>query len=331
LSDRSDYEDIKITSEFINMRYVIGLDAGGTKTSTVVMDESRRELGRGVGGPGNYHSAGKEATLTAIQSSIDEALAHAYINRNQIGAACFAMSGVDRPVDKEVARIFAQVALPGVQTVVCNDAVAALYSGAGKAEGVVVIAGTGSIIYGFTPDGRRARASGWGYHLGDEGSGWWIAEQSLFAIVHAHDGCGPATDLTARYLARLNLANPEDLITWAYSPAWTRDNVASLAVLTLDAAQAGDAVASGIVRRGVDALALAVQVVVRKLAMDSTAFNVVLFGSLFRSEFYVSEMWRSLREQSPRGVPLIPQVDAAAGAAWLALDVLNGSGQIWIR
>src|SRR5439155_4739091 len=144
--------------------------------------------------------------------------------------------GVDRPADREVAESFARAVLPGVPTVLCNDAIAALYSGVGRAEGISVIAGTGSIIYGFAPDGGRARAGGWGYHLGDEGSGWWLAEQALFSIVRAHDGRAPATALTARFLTKLALAEPTDLVTWAYSPSWTRDNVAALAPLVLEVA-----------------------------------------------------------------------------------------------
>src|SRR5206468_11069119 len=132
--------------------------------------------------------------------------------------------------------------------------------GQGKPEGRVVVAGHGSIICGFAPDARKARARGWDYRLGDEGSAWWLAEQSLFAIARARDGRGAPTDMSARYLKCLHLNQPEDLIGWAYSPAWTRDSVAALAPLTLDAAQAGDPPALQIVSQGTSALAQAVEV-----------------------------------------------------------------------
>ncbi|MCA1553183.1 MAG: hypothetical protein LC737_02270 [Chloroflexi bacterium] len=311
------------------MQFVIGLDAGGTSTRAVVVDEAKRELGRGSAGPGNYHSAGKEATLANIQHAIEEALQGAQLTRAQVGYACFAMSGVDRPSDHIVAKAFADAGLPDAKVIVCNDAIAALYSGAGKAEGVVVIAGTGSIIYGFAPDGRKMRAGGWGYHLGDEGSGWWLAEQSLFAIARAHDGRGAPTDMTARFLKSLNLQQPEDLIGWAYSPAWTRDNVASLALLTLEAAKAGDKVALQIVTHGADALAHAVEVVARKLNMHTSEFTVVLYGSLFRSALYEYAMRRALSERTANARPLLPRVDAATGAAWIALDALHGKTLTW--
>jgi N-acetylglucosamine kinase-like BadF-type ATPase len=241
------------------------------------------------------------------------------------------MSGVDRPADRAVAEAFAHDVLPGVPTFICNDASAALYSGAGKAEGVVVIAGTGSIVYGFAPDGRSARAGGWGYHLGDEGSGWWIAEQALFAIARAHDGRMPPTTLTERFLQRLELAQPADIIGWAYSPAWTRDAVASLAPLVFEAAQAGDAAALQIVQQGVDALARCVQIVAQKLVLHTAPFAVVLFGSLFRSALYEYAMRRALSERTAHAQPKVPAVDAAVGAAWIALDVLRGEPPTWLR
>src|SRR5437016_905272 len=113
------------------MRFVIGLDAGSTKTSVVVLDEQRVERGRGLGGPANYHSAGQEGALGAIRTAIAEALAAAHLQPTDVGAACFALSGVDRPADRVVAESFARAVLPGVPTVLCNDAIAALYSGAG--------------------------------------------------------------------------------------------------------------------------------------------------------------------------------------------------------
>ena len=313
------------------MIYVLGLDAGGTKTSAVVLDDARHERGRGLGGPGNYHSAGAEGTLAAIREATGGALAQAGLPAGRLGAACFAMSGVDRPADRAVAEGFARAALPGVPTVVCNDAVAAVYSGVGKAEGVVIVAGTGSIIYGFAPDGRRARAGGWGYHLGDEGSGWRIAG-TIVGRHHARARRALAADVLAPlYLAHLNLAAPEDLITWAYSPAWTRDNVAALAVLTLEAAEAGDATAMQIVQQAAGSLAEGARVVAEKLSMHLAPFDVVEVGSLFRSELYREAMRRALAAQSANARPLLPAVDAAVGAAWAALDAVQGKGGPWIR
>ena len=76
---------------------------------------------------------------------------------------------------------------------VVNDALVALEAGAGDGPGIVLIAGTGSICYGRNEEGQAARAGGWGYMLGDEGSGWWIGRRALSAVMRQFDGRGPAT------------------------------------------------------------------------------------------------------------------------------------------
>ncbi|KAG9157980.1 hypothetical protein Leryth_000161, partial [Lithospermum erythrorhizon] len=111
-----------------------------------------------------------------------------------------------------------------VKLFVQNDAVAALASGTmGKLHGCVLIAGTGTIAYGFTEDGREARAAGAGPILGDWGSGYGIAAQALTAVVRAHDGRGPCSALTSIILETLNLTSPDELVGWVYSdPSWAR-------------------------------------------------------------------------------------------------------------
>ena len=95
------------------------------------------------------------------------------------------------------------------QVIVVNDALVALVAGAGDAEGVVVVAGTGSIAYGRDASGRAARAGGWGYLLGDEGGGFWIGRAALMAVVRQFDGRGPVTLLTPMILEHLELSDAQ--------------------------------------------------------------------------------------------------------------------------
>ena len=83
---------------------------------------------------------------------------------------------------------------------VVNDALIALQAGVGDAPGIVIVSGTGSIAYGRNDRGEASRAGGWGYVLGDEGSGYWIGRLALRAVVRHADGRGRATSLTPRLL-----------------------------------------------------------------------------------------------------------------------------------
>jgi N-acetylglucosamine kinase-like BadF-type ATPase len=99
---------------------------------------------------------------------------------------------------------------------VVNDALIALVAGAGENPGVVLVAGTGSIAYGRDARGRAARAGGWGYLLGDEGSGFWIGRRALLSVVRHADGRGPFTMLTELVLRHMGITRPAELIHETY-------------------------------------------------------------------------------------------------------------------
>src|SRR5205085_1278058 len=79
--------------------------------------------------------------------------------------------------------------------------------GARDAPGIVIIAGTGSIVYGRNQRGEAARAGGWGHLIGDEGSGYWIGREALAAVMRAEDGRGPSTRMTADILEFFTVAD----------------------------------------------------------------------------------------------------------------------------
>src|SRR5207247_10758037 len=102
------------------------------------------------------------------------------------------------------------------RVVIENDAVASLVGGIGRRVGVVTVAGTGSIAFGMNARGERRRAGGWGYLLGDEGSGYAIRLAGLRAVCRAHDGRGSATALTTLVGREYELASPPDPTARAY-------------------------------------------------------------------------------------------------------------------
>lgn len=115
-------------------------------------------------------------------------------------------------------------------------ALAAAFGPAGS--GVLVIAGTGSIVMGRTLTGEVVRAGGWGYLLGDEGGGYRIGLAGMQAIARAYDG-GTTTTLVQALNERVGLDTPEAIIQHVYTPAWS---MADIAPLVLEAATRGDLV-----------------------------------------------------------------------------------------
>jgi N-acetylglucosamine kinase-like BadF-type ATPase len=202
----------------------------------------------------------------------------------------------------------------------------ALVAGAGDAEGVVVVAGTGSIAYGRDASGRAARAGGWGYLLGDEGGGFWIGRAALMAVVRQFDGRGPVTLLTPMILEHLDLLTPKELIHEIYYRDVHRYTIAGIAGLVQRAMDEHDAIAAEILTRAGGELASAAGSVISRLEMRGDAFPTVLAVGIFRGiPWLVENVTGRLSEIAPRTHVQRLDVEPAIGAVRLALAAAHGS------
>jgi N-acetylglucosamine kinase-like BadF-type ATPase len=215
------------------------------------------------------------------------------------------------------------------RVLVVNDALIALVAGARDAPGIVIIAGTGSIVYGRNADGEAARAGGWGHIIGDEGSGYWIGREALAAVMRAADGRGPATGLTAEVKSHFGVSDESRLPRIVYDRELPRMNVAALGPIVQHAAEHGDAVATRILERGAEELAQGALSVVTRLEMRGDAFTFYLAGGVFRVVPWVArEMRRRLVEVAPRCQVQSLEEEPAVGAVWLALAEARGGAQV---
>ncbi|HKA52908.1 MAG TPA: BadF/BadG/BcrA/BcrD ATPase family protein, partial [Candidatus Binatia bacterium] len=180
--------------------------------------------------------------------------------------------------------------------------------------GLAVVAGTGSIAYARAPDGRTARAGGWGYLLGDEGSGYALTLAGLQAVARAADGRAPATRMTDAFLNKLGLSDPHDLIPAVYR-SMDRADLAALAPVVLDAADAGDTVTVQIVETAAHDLAATVAAAARALGLDRQAVPLALAGGvLLASASYRQRLLQALTEQHIRPAPIHLVHEPAEGA-----------------
>jgi N-acetylglucosamine kinase len=311
---------------------VIGIDGGGTKTVAVLADAFGHELARATGSGANLQTIGADAVrqrLEALFASVTDQVEHPVTVR----AVSVSLAGVDRPADVPIATHAVEAAIASVAASrsrvswalamnvpsVTNDAVAALAAGARTLDGVVVIAGTGSIAFGIR-DGHRARAGGWGSILGDEGSGYGLGYDALRAVARAHDGRAPKTELTDVILARLGATAPPDLIGIVSSPSWGVADTASLAPLVVRVAGAGDPVATGLVECAAMELSLSALAVIRSLGFDSShPLAVVQAGGLWPASSLLRERFAlHLHEGAPFARPAVSEVEPVQGAVWMA-------------
>src|ERR1022692_3845329 len=237
------------------MKLYLGVDGGQSGTTAVIGDDGGRILGTGQAGPCHHATEGEgRAKLErAVTGSVGAACAQAGLDAAAVRfeAACFGMSG--GPDDK---REILAATLRVERLVVTNDAVISLAGATTTGQGIVTIAGTGSIAFGRNAAGRTARAGGWGYVFGDEGGGFDIVRQALRAALRMEEGWGPPTSLRQALLDTTGQASANRVLHLFYTPDWPRSRAASLASLVDSAAAEGDPVALHILESAAQELAL---------------------------------------------------------------------------
>ena len=258
---------------------LIGIDGGVSTTRALLADRSGALLGAGAAGPSNHQAIGFDAATQAIHSAIDAAFCDAGIDRaGPVAAICLGLAGAGRTADR--LQFEAWVARLGIaqRCAVVSDAELVLAAGTPDGWGVALICGTGSIAWGRAPDGRSARAGGWGYLLGDEGSGYDLALRALRLATQTADGRAAAPALLQAALDHWALEAPEQLIGHIYRPETTRGEIAALAQPIVALADSGDPAAASLLDNAAHDLAQLVITVARKL--DLIAPPVALAGGL---------------------------------------------------
>ncbi len=296
--------------------YIVGIDGGGTGTVGILTTETGRCLAQAQSGPSNYHVVGEAKTQAILKNVVGELCEKAGIPSISSIHFCLGMAGLGRAEDQKViGRICDELGISKNQRILTHDAHIALVGGTEKQHGVIVISGTGAIVYGINADGKEARASGWGYLLGDEGSGYDIAIKGLRAVARAADGRGNSTELTNRILDKLELGEPSNLIRWAH--AARRDEIAQVAEVVFDAARTADTVASEIVDTAADELVYAAESVIEQLAFIEP-FDIVLSGgNLIYQPMFSDKLRHRLARIRPRVSVLLPKHEPAYGAVLL--------------
>lgn len=246
---------------------VIGLDIGGTKTRGVRFED---------GVPVRDQSAGSSnvQNVTREQAMANLAELFAGIGGGRVDEVYAGSGGIDTDEDAQALADLIAPHAPGARITVVHDSRLLLAAG-GASTGVAVIAGTGSAAWGRNSAGEEARAGGWGYLLGDEGSGYWLGREAVrHSLRRMNQGLEPDR-LSKALLESCGVEEPGKLIALFHDPRTGRRYWAQQARLVVEAADAGDEVSIGLVdQAGRDLADLASQAV-RQLGLDGP----VILGS----------------------------------------------------
>lgn len=226
----------------------------------------------------------------------------------------FGVSGLT-DAEAEARALLQHPSLTGVsRVVVTHDSVTSFLGVLGDQYGAVVAAGTGVVTLGVGP-AYSARVDGWGYLMGDAGSGYWIGRAALESVMRAFDGRGPTTRLTALVQERW-----PDLATAYTSLQASEDRVRTVASFAAPAAAlaaAGDDVATRICQAAANELAVSVATALRVTDAPADA-AVGAIGGVFGSDLIRTAFADAVRKDRPDAWFVPPIGSGLEGAVTLA-------------
>lgn len=282
----------------------------------MIMSTDGTVVGMGDAGPSNPITLGVEQSLKNILDAVENAGKKAKITGFK--ASVMGLAGASRSHLGDI--LLSRFPMSFGDTRIVSDAHSALAGATGCKSGVVVIAGTGSIAFGVNDSGLEARAGGWGWRLGDEGSGYTIGNNAMIALLRAFDGSGPSTVLLDMILDHLGLDDIEKIIDWTYDPKREPRHFAYLVPLVKKAEKQGDMVAAQIMRDAGAQLGSVTQAVIRRLGLEGR-FPVACSGGVFKQpNGYNVAFEETVRKVAPDCDFIEPMFNPTVGSGLLALQ-----------
>lgn len=298
-----------------NQNLAIGVDGGGTKTVAALSDLNLKILKIAKTGPSNLRNVGRDQAILNISKAILKV-----IKEKEILSICIALAAVEEEFKSEKEKIkkgiLKKLNFKGRIEIV-SDQIAAFKSGTDEKNGLVLIAGTGSVCHGWKGN-QEVKTGGWGW-VNDEGSGFWAGQKGYQAIFKDLDGRGPKTKITKLLFKEWKLKNKEDLMKKIYG----KDSIRNISLIskTVDkASQMGDKVARKILEEAEEELSILANSIIKRLKFQNKKFPLVLIGSMFKSKIILNKLKKEIKKLAPRAEFIFPKEEPVMGAVKLAIE-----------
>lgn len=302
------------------MNYFLGVDAGGTKTRAVVIDENAKILGEAVGGPANYHNEGLPQAAGNVTKTITKILDRVKPDLPDIAWCTIGIASCNTPKDYE--RLFKAFSSGKLKhfadrLTVVNDTKIGLYCGT-LPPGIVVVAGTGCNVYGINSHDEEALSGDWDHFFGDKGSGYQLGQWVFQTVIEEYDGRGDPTLLTRKLKKRLGVKSVVEIVDWYNDTLPSIHEVSDFAPLVVEAAEEGDEVARHLLDKSVKELGKALMAVAKRLKVEEEYNRVVIVGGLFENKYFRVLFEGHVTALLKRVRVVKPLVPPAVGAAIMA-------------
>jgi N-acetylglucosamine kinase-like BadF-type ATPase len=303
---------------------ILAIDGGGTNCRAILSTMEGYVLASAQSGSCNYQSVGLDIAMTNIKAAINKVI-QVTGQPLALKSAVFGLAGIDTRKDRRIVRgaidkALDQLGLISKEIIVDNDGMITLLGAIGCEDGVLVMAGTGSIACGMTKQGGQVRAGGWGHLLDDAGSGYAIGKAALTHVMYVYDGRDPQSGLVKAVLDKLVLAGPEEMVNWTYSQDYSVDKVAALAPEVCRLAQEGDWKSLDILLKASQSLKQLSMAVIDRLELRESPFKLMLSGGLLQNvQILRNELVKSIKVECPHASIVEAQYPPICGGILRAL------------
>jgi N-acetylglucosamine kinase-like BadF-type ATPase len=305
------------------MSVVLGIDGGGTNTRAAIVADGKT-VGSGQSGSIKRLRVGAEAAEANLRAVLEEAFAQAGVKG--VEAACCGVASASMPgIPEWITAVFDDFGVEKSEVV--GDHVIALDAAFEGGPGILQIAGTGSNCVGRAPDGSLETAGGWSSRLGDEGSGYWIGVNSIRRALHAYD-----REETCQVIPKVSeIWGTKDMDEFInLGDSTPGPDFAALAPAISELAEAGDAVAVGILQQAAIDLVGFVLLVRSKLRRKhgiTGEVPVAWTGSVIaKTDLVRQQFFAGLHAAAPEMPVGTEEVVALKGALWRAERMAKSAG-----
>ncbi len=293
----------------------IGIDGGGTR-STILAADAQGNILRESAGPGlNYLNDGLETCVCRFEEMISRVMPAGFSGS---GTVCAGLSALDGPAPEDVSGAFRSVLPPSFHLKLCSDLSTALAGHTLGGPGLMAVCGTGSMLLVRNSAGEERAAGGWGWKIGDPGSGYALAQAGLYRALHRFEAEKRETPLLRAALSFFGCGKPRDILLPVYAPGFGVDALAAFGKQVVHLAEQGDPDAGEILRGQLAEFASLAASLLRDVPEAASAAG--LYGALFQHSRAARNIFsEELRKRVPGCAVAMAARSPAQGAVYLAM------------
>ncbi|WP_274364987.1 N-acetylglucosamine kinase [Paenibacillus thermotolerans] len=307
------------------MRLIMGVDGGGSKTYTVIVDEAGNKLGSGVSGCGNHQVNGIDETIRNIRESMEIALKEADLQASDIDFVQYGLAGADREKDFAILRP-ALGCLPIPNWDVVCDTMEGLRTGSKDNIGVILVCGSGTNAAGRNPSGQTVQTGGFGYLYGDAAGGGHMASETFRAAVRSWEYREIPSILPDMVAQFLGFSDFEQTLNH-YLDHELYSVPRNVTIVLHEAADKGDLLAIQLLETTGKELGIAANSVIRRLGgFDGVTIPIVLVGSVLqkgKNPHLLNALKRTVEKENPHFELILPEMAPVYGSILLGMDHLG--------